>query len=80
MNAFETGRKSHITAWQYSVHNQQIERLWRDTFRCVGKLYYTLFYDMEDRDLLDTDCENGLFALHNVFLPRMNKQLTQFVD
>ena len=31
------GRKSHITG--SSVHNKRIERLWRDTFRCVGQFY-----------------------------------------
>ena len=41
-----TGRGSHITG--SSVHNQRIEQLWRDYFRCLGLLYYTLFYFMED--------------------------------
>ena len=31
-----------------SVHNQRIEWLWRDTFRCVGHLYYALFYKIVD--------------------------------
>ena len=73
-----TGRKSHITG--SSVHNQRIERLWRDTFRCIGQLYYTLFYDMEAHDLLDPDCDKDLFAIHYVFLPRINHQLTQFAN
>lgn len=73
-----TGRKSHITG--SSVHNQRIERLWRDTFRCVGQLYYALFYDMEDSGLLDVNSEKDLFAVHFVFLPRVNNQLTQFVN
>ena len=71
-----TGRKSYITG--SSVHNQRIERLWRDTFRCVGQLYYSLFYDMEDNGLLDICSEKDLFAIQFVFLPRINKQLTQF--
>ena len=71
------GRKSHITG--SSVHNQRIERLWRDTFRCVGHFYYALFHEMEDCGLLDIDSED-LFALHFVFIPRLNSQVTQFVN
>ena len=73
-----TGRRSHITG--SSVHNQRIERLWRDTFRCVGQLYYGIFYDMEECDLLDPTLDEDLFALHYVFLPRINHQLTQFAN
>ena len=36
-----TGRSSHIAG--NSVHNQCIERLRRDTFRCVCHQYYTPF-------------------------------------
>ena len=45
-----TGRQSHITG--SSVHNQIIERLWRDTFRCVGHNYYAVFYELENCGLL----------------------------
>ena len=73
-----TGRKSHITG--SSVHNQRIERLWRDTFRCVGQLYYALFYNMEDSGLLDVNTEKDIFAVQFVFLPRINNQLTHFAN
>ena len=73
-----TARKSHITG--SSVHNQRIERLWRDTFRCVGQLYYAMFYEMEDSGCLNIDSDIDLFALQFVYLPRINNQLTQFVS
>ena len=56
-----------------STHNQRIERLWRDVFRCVCQLYYYLFYAMESTGILNTDNQIHLFALHLVFIPRINK-------
>ena len=38
-----------------SIHNQRIERLCRDVFRCVAHLYYYIFYGMELSGILDTD-------------------------
>ena len=73
-----TGRKSFITG--SSVHNQRIERLWRDTFRCVCHSYYAVFYNMEECGLLDPDSDEDVFALQFVFIPRINSQLHQFVD
>lgn len=71
-----TGRGSFITG--RSVHNQRIERLWRDVFSsCLAPLYYT-FYDMEDEGLLDPMDELDLFCLHFVFMPRINQQLELF--
>lgn len=50
-----------------SVHNQRIERLWRDMHRCVTILYYRLFYYMESQGTLDpvNECTSlCVFASH----------------
>ncbi len=52
-----------------SVHNQRIERLWRDMHRCVTILFYKLFYFMEQTDILDPLNEKHLFALQFVYIP-----------
>ena len=71
-----TGRGSHIAG--SSVHNQRIERLWRDVYRCVCSTYHELFYAMECAGVLDPSNESDLFVLHCIFLPRINKSLTEF--
>ena len=63
-----------------SVHNQRIERLWRDMHRCATSLYYRLFYFMEQQGYLNPLNEQHLFALHYVYLPRINRSLTLFKD
>ena len=69
-------RRSMITG--SSTHNQRIERLWRDTHRSVTTLYYRLFYFLENQGLLDPLNEVHIFALHYVYLPRINRALTLF--
>ena len=70
------GRGSHIAA--SSVHNQRIERLWRDVFRCVCSTYHELFYSMEAIGILDPDDDLDLFVLRCVYLLRVNKSVAEF--
>ena len=61
-----------------SVHNQRIERLWRDVFSSCSVHLYHLLYSLEDEGLLDPLDEIDLFSLHFVFIPRLNQQLETF--
>lgn len=70
------GRRSCITG--RSVHNQRIERFWRDLFMGCVSLFYTLFYILEDMGILDPTNNTDLFALHYVFIPRINHSLDVF--
>ena len=61
-----------------SVHNQRIERLWRDLFQSAVRLYYRLFYYLESRGYLEPANGIHIYSLHYVYLPRINKSLDQF--
>ena len=70
-----TSRGSHIAG--SSHHNQRIERLWRDVFRCVASTFYGIFYFMED-NILDPCNGTDLFVFHCMYLQRINHQLNTF--
>lgn len=63
-----------------SVHNQKIERFWRDLFVGCTSLFYHLFYHMEDSQLLNCEDPIQLWCLHFVYIPYINHALDAFVS
>ena len=63
-----------------SVHNQRIERLWRDTYRCVLSLFYQIFYFLEDNNSLDPTSDIDLYCLHYVYVQKINSALEMFAS
>ena len=72
------GRGSFI--FGKGVHNQRIERMWRDVFSGCLVQYYGLFYHMEDIGILNVENQVHIFCLHYIFLPRINSSLQQFLS
>ena len=63
-----------------SVHNQRIERLWSEVNRIVNSQFKNLFTFMENCNILDSTSELHLWALHFVYLEKINQCLSEFVS
>lgn len=63
-----------------SVHNERIERLWRDVFRCVLSVFHETFQKMERDEILDCLNDVDIFCLHHIFLPRISGALKDFTE
>ena len=72
-----TGKQSSVLTGCL-VHNERIERMWRDVTRCVSSLYISIFRRLESEGLLASDNEVDLFCLHFVFIPSINRSLADF--
>ena len=63
-----------------SVHNQRIERLWREVNRTVVNKMKNLFMYLETSGLFDPQNEIHLFSLQYVYLPEVNRSLQELTQ
>ena len=63
-----------------SVHNQRIERLWRDLFAGCVSFFYNFFFYLEDIGMLDINDPLDIYSLHIVALPVLQHHLDLFQE
>ncbi|KAF3837897.1 hypothetical protein F7725_009665 [Dissostichus mawsoni] len=61
-----------------SVHNQRMERLWRDVWMAVSNVHYEVLHSLKDEGVLDPSDSIHLFCAQHVFLPRLQRDLNVF--
>ena len=63
-----------------SVHNEKVQRLWRDVNRCIASNFADVFRMLGREDKLNPLNEVDLYCLHYIFLPRINKAIHEFQE
>lgn len=79
MNILKGSNRGSIITGR-SVHNQRIERLWRDVHAQVTSAFYSEFYSLEDAGDLIVDDVMHRCALQLAYLPVINQRLKLFTD
>ncbi|KAL6455280.1 hypothetical protein MHYP_G00362750 [Metynnis hypsauchen] len=71
-----------LSLWHVDTNHRliRIERLWRDVKTCVTSKYYNILQSLERDQLLDLSSTEDLFTVHTVFLPKLKKELQNFVE
>ncbi|CAL8341896.1 unnamed protein product [Arctogadus glacialis] len=72
-----TARGSFIAG--KSVHNQRVERLWRDVWSVTCQ-YYDVLHSLEEEGFIDLSNAVHLFCVGYVFIPRLRSDLQHFTE
>ncbi|KAK0152192.1 hypothetical protein N1851_006424 [Merluccius polli] len=72
-----TARGSFIAG--KSVHNQRVERLWRDVWSVTCQ-YYDVLHSLEEEGFIDLSFAVHLFCVGYVFIPRLQSDLQHFTE
>ena len=68
----------HCVITGSSVHNERVERLWRDVHICIVSPFAEKFQSLESNGFLDPLNKVDLYVLHLFFLPLINKCISEF--
>ena len=57
----------------FSVHNQRIDLVWGEVIKCAVRDFRHIIFFLENERFLDPLNEVHVFALHYIYMPRINK-------